>query len=130
MASARADGVALPLAQGRLGDVRVVVREERTLTELDTEVARVGISGDDARVLPRVQCDFDQFVESELLGPGHLDGAVDRRCQRDLAQCVSHVIGRDGLHEYRWQADRVTFGGGVGDAFDELEELCGVQDRV
>ena len=66
----------------------------------------------------------------ELLGPGHLDDAVRRRADGDVRDRTGHVLGGHGLDEHVCQAHRVSAGGRVGYAVDELEELGGVDDRV
>ena len=48
----------------------------------------------------------------------------------DVGEGRGDVVGDDGLHQGRGHADGFAFGGRLGDAADELEELRGADDRV
>ena len=57
-----------------------------------------------------------KLVETELLGTGDLDDAVQRLAHGDPADRLGDVVSGDRLDEHRWQANRVAVGGVVGDA--------------
>ena len=65
-----------------------------------------------------------------MLGPGDLDDALHWWVDGDVRERAGHVLGGHGLDEHVCQAHRAAAGGRVGDAADELEELCRMDDRV
>src|SRR3546814_2823836 len=69
-------------------------------------------------------------VERAGLGPGHLDGAVQWRGERDFGQRGGDVIRCDRLDESGRQADHIALSPRLDDAVDELEELCRAEDRI
>ena len=83
-----------------------------------------------AGVVARAEALTDQFIETELLGTGHFNRAIQWRAHGDPADRLGDVISRHGLNEYRWQPNRRSVSGFIGDALDELEELRRVNDRV
>src|SRR5262245_52819613 len=119
-----------PLLEVDLAESRVADRNQRPLTELRPEVAGVRIGANLARVVVRGEILTDQFIEPELLWTGHFNRAVHRRAHRDLADGLRDVIRGHRLKEDWWHPDRGSGRGVVGNTFDELEELCGVNDRV
>jgi hypothetical protein len=64
------------------------------------------------------------------LRTGHFNGATHWGAHGDAADCLGNVISRHRLNENRWQSNRRSDGGFIGDALDELEELGRVNDRV
>ena len=83
-----------------------------------------------AGVVVRGEALTDQFVETELLRTGHFDDAVDWGTHGDRADRLRDVLSRHRLKEHRWHPDRRSDGGVIRNAFDELEELRGVNDRI
>ena len=63
-------------------------------------------------------------------GPATSTPPSSGAAQCHAADRLRDVIGRDGLEEHRRHADLAVLGSPVGDAGDELVELCGVHDRV
>jgi hypothetical protein len=55
----------------------------------------VGV-GSDLSVVALAQCASDEFVETELLGPGDLDDPVHRRADGDVRDRAGHVLGVKG----------------------------------
>jgi hypothetical protein len=90
----------------------------------------VGVRDDLTRIVASGQGFPEEFVHPELLGPGDLDPAVHRRPDCDSGYRLGDVVARDRLEQHRGHPDRAVDGGGVGDAFHELEELCRVHDRI
>ena len=72
----------------------------------------------------------DQFVETELFQARHFNRAIQKRADGDPADRLGNVVSRPGLNEYRWQPNRRSVSGFIGDALDELEELRRLHDRV
>jgi hypothetical protein len=108
--------LAEPLLEADLAELRVVARNQRALAEFGPEVPRVRVDDNLAGVVARGKALTDQLIETELLGTGHFNRAIQRRGLGD-------VISGHGLNEYRWQANRRPLSGVIGDARDELEEL-------
>ena len=72
----------------------------------------------------------DQFVEAKPFWTGYLDHSVHRRPERDFGQRSSNVIRYDGLNMGTRQANRLSVGGRLSDAVNELEELRRANDCV
>src|SRR5262245_15995790 len=119
-----------PLLEPDLAESRVAGRNQRTLAELGSEVPRVRVNHNLARVVACGQALTDQFVETELLGTCHFSRANQWPAHRNPADRFGDVISRHRLNEYRWQPNRRSLSGFIGDARDELEELRRVNDRV
>jgi hypothetical protein len=119
-----------PLLQADLAESRVAGRNQRALAEFCAEVPRVRVNDNFAGVVARAETLTDQFIETELLGTGHFNRAIEWRAHGDPADRLGYVISCHRLNEYRWQPNRRSVSGIVGDAFDELEELRRVNDRV
>ena len=122
--------MAEPLAETDVAESRLAPRNQRPFTEFGPEVPRVRIGDNLAGVVVRGEALTDQFVETELLRTGHFDDAVDWGTHGDRADRLRDVLSRHRLKEHRWHPDRRSDGGVIGNAFDELEELRGVNDRV
>src|SRR5262249_28237495 len=103
---------------------------QRAFTEFGAEVPRVRIGDNLAAIVVRGKALADQFVETELLRTGHFDRAVHRSADGDLGNRLRDVICRHRLKEHRRHPDRRSNRCVVGNAFDELEELRGMNDRV
>src|SRR6185295_13298416 len=123
-------GLAEPLLEADLAESRVVGRNQRALAELGPEVPGVRVDDNLAGVVARAQALTDQLIETELLGTGHLNRAIQRRAHGDPADRRGDVISRHGLNEHRWHPHRRSIRGFIGDALDELEELRRVNNRV
>ena len=122
--------LAEPLLEADLAESRVAGRNQRALAEFGPEVPRVRVDDNLAGIVARAEALTDQFIETELLGTGHFNRAIQWRAHGDPADRLGDVISRHGLNEYRWQPNRRSVSGFIGDALDELEELRRVNDRV
>src|SRR5262245_19981789 len=123
-------GLTQPLLEADLSESRVAGGNERTLAKLSPEVPRVRIDDHLARVVACAESLTDQFIETELLGAGHFNGAIHWRGDGYPGDCLGDIVGGHRLNEHRWQANRCSYGGFIGDAPDEFEELRRVDDRV
>ena len=123
-------GLAEPLLKADLPEPRVAGRNQRALVELGPEVPRVRIDDNIAVVVARSEALTDQVIETELLGTGHFNRAIQRRTRGDPADRLGDVISRHRLNEDRWHPNRRSDSGFIGDALDELEELRRPDDRV
>src|SRR4029450_10115884 len=103
---------------------------QRALADFGPEIPRGGVSAHPAGVVAGAEALTDQFIETELLGTGHFNRAIQWRAHGDPADRLGDVISRHRLNEYRWQPNRRSLSGFIGDALDELEELRRVNDRV
>jgi hypothetical protein len=119
-----------PLLEPHLAKSRLAGRNQRALTQFRPEVPRVRVDDNFAGVLARGKALTDQVVETELLRTGHFNGAIHWGAHGDAADCLGDVISRHRLNEHRWQSNRRSDGGFIGDALHELEELGRVNDRV
>ena len=123
-------GLAEPFLEADLAESRLAGGNQRALAELGPEVPRVRIDHNLAGVVPRGEALADQFIETERLGTGHINRAVQWLAHGDPADRLGDVISRHGLNEHRWQPNRRPDSGFIGDALDELEELRRANDRV
>ena len=123
-------GLAEPLVEADLAESCICSRNERALAEFGSEVSRVLVDDDLAGVVARAERQTDQLIETELLGAGHFNRAIEWRVHGDPADRLGDVISRHGLNEYRWQPNGRSVGGFIGYARDELEELRRLNDRV
>src|SRR5919197_1268626 len=123
-------GTAEPVLEASLIYPRIVVRDEGLIVQLCAEVARVDVRPNVARVVVRAQRASGEFRETERLGAGQLDGAMDGGASGDIRQCSGDIICCQGLHE-RWrQTNHLAVGARIGDAANHLEELRCADDRV
>ena len=123
-------GLIQPRLEVDLAEPCVGGGNERTFSELSAKIPRVWVDDDFAAIVARGEALSDQLIETELFGASHLNRAVQRRAHGDPANRLGDVVGRHGLNEDRWQPNRRSVRGFVGDALDELEELGGMDDRV
>src|SRR5258705_4598237 len=124
------DGLIQALLEADLAESCIVGRNQRAFAEFCPEVPRVRVNDNLAGVVARTEAPTDQFIEPELLGTGHFNGAIQWRAHGDPADGLGDVISRHRLNEYRRQPNRRSVSGFIGDARDELEELRRVDDRV
>src|SRR5262245_866028 len=118
-----------PLVEPDVAESRLAPRNQRALTEFGPKVPRVRIGDNLAGIVVRGEAPTDQFVETELLGTGHFYRPVHWGAHGDPADRLRDVLSSHRLKEHRWHPDRCSDGGFIGNAFDELEELRGVNDR-
>ena len=119
-----------PLAEPDVAESRLALGNQRAFTEFGPEVPRLRIGDNLAGIVVRGEALTDQFVETELLRTGDFNGAVDWGADGDRPDRLRDVISRHRLKEHRRHPDRRSDGGVVRNAFDELEELRGMNDRV
>src|SRR5688572_17084931 len=100
-----------PLVEADRAQARALSRRERAVVEDGTEVARVHVRHDLARVLGCPEKTPDDFIHGQSLGTGDFDGAIERRSERDVGERRDHVVGRDRLEQRRRQADLLAGGG-------------------
>jgi len=122
--------LAEPLAEPDVAESRLAPRNQRAFTEFGPEVPGLRIGDNLARVVVGGKALTDQFIETELLRTGHFNSPVDWGTHGDRADRLRDVLSRHRLKEHRWYPDRRSDGGVIRNAFDELEELRGVNDRV
>jgi hypothetical protein len=123
-------GAAEPVLETRRADARVIAGGEALIVYGCTEVACADVCGHLPCVSVCAQESSDEFVETYRFRTRQLDRAVQRLVDCDVGQRGCDVIGHDGLHQSRWQPNRLPFGGRLGDAADELEELHRADDRM
>src|SRR5262249_38518105 len=121
--------LAQPLVEPDVAESRLAPGDQRPFTEFGPEVKRVRIGANFPGVLVRGEALTDQFVETELFGTGHFNDAVHWGPHGDFGNRLGDVLSRHRLKEHWWHPDRCADGGFIGNAFDELEELRGVNDR-
>src|SRR5262245_41185117 len=117
-----------PLLEADLAESRMASRDQRALAELGSEVPRVRVDDNLARVVACGEPLTDQFIETKLLGTGHLNRAVQWCAHRSPGDRLGDVLTRHRLNEHRWQPNRRSLSGFIGDARDELEKLRRVND--
>ena len=121
--------LAEPFLEADLAESRVVGRHQRTLAEFGSEIPRVRVNNNLAGVVTRAEALTDQLIETERLGTGHFNRAIQWRAHGDPADRLRNVISRHRLNEYRWQPNRRSVSGVIGDSLDELEKLSRVNDE-
>src|SRR5262245_23312426 len=122
--------LAEPLLQMYPAEPSAVARNQRALVELRTEVPRMRVNDNLARIIACAQPLADQVIETELLGTGNFDRAILRRGHCDLCYRLCDIFGCHGLDEHMWKSNGHPVRRFVRDAFDELEELGRVDDRI
>src|SRR6266516_5094521 len=123
-------GTAEPVLETRRAKARLIAGGEALIVYRCAEVACVDVCGHLPWVSVCAQISPDEFVHMYRFRARQLDGAIQRLRDCDFSQGVSDVIGHDGLHQRRWQPNRLPVGGRLGDGAHELEELCCADDRV
>jgi hypothetical protein len=68
-------------------------------------------------------------IETSPLRSRRFNDAIHRRANRNLPDRFGNIFRSHGLDKYGWQTNLIAIGGGIGDHFDELEELSCVEDR-
>jgi len=126
----RERGLTEPVFEPDRAESPVVAGKECALVHLDTVAARARVSDHFTRIVACAETPPDHFVETKLLGPGHFYGAILGRPHGNPRNRFGDIVSRHGLDEHRCQSNRRTVGGGIGDAFDKLEELRRVDDRI
>ena len=76
------------------------------------------------------QSPSNEFIETELFWPRHLDGAIDWRAHGDSTDRNGDIVSRHGPDEHGCQTNLVAVGRGSGDALHEFEELRRLDDGV
>src|SRR5258705_2315041 len=99
-------GTAEPVFETRLAEQRVIARNKCALVYLCAEVLRVRVSENLARIVACAEGLSDEFIETVLLGPGHLNGTIQRRSSRHSADRTGNIFGRHGLNEHRRHSNR------------------------
>src|SRR5262245_3319696 len=112
-----------PLLEADPAQPRVAGRNQRSLGQFGSEIPRVRVDDDLARVVTRLEALADQVIEAKAFWTGHFDRAVQWRAHGDPLDRLDDVISSHRLNEYGWQPNRRPDGGLVGDTADELEEL-------
>ena len=64
------------------------------------------------------------------VGTSNLDRVIHRFADGNVSQGGGDIIRRNGLHQSRWDANRLSFRRPLGDTAHELEELRSTHDRV
>jgi hypothetical protein len=64
----------------------------------------VGVSHNRARIVACAEALLDQFVETELLWPGHFSGAIQWRAHGNPPGRFGDIVSRHGLAEHRCQS--------------------------
>ncbi len=126
----RRDGAVEPVFETRGAEARVIAGGEALIVYRCAEVACVDVCGHLPCVSVCAQESSDEFVHMYRFRARQFDGAIQRLRDCDFGQRGSNVIGHDGLHQRRWQPNRLPVGGRLGDGAHELEELCCADDRV
>src|SRR5213593_4419323 len=72
-----------PLFEARLAKSRAIAGNQRALAEFGSEVPRVRVGDNLARVVARAEALSNQLIEAELLRTGHFDGAIQWRAHGD-----------------------------------------------
>src|SRR5690349_5790361 len=124
------DRLMQPVQEADVAESRVVGRNQRALAEFGPEVPRVRVDDNLTRVVARAETQANQLIESEPLRTGYFNRAVQWRARGDPRDGLGNVISCHRLNQYRWQPNRRSISGFIGDAGDELEELRRVNDRV
>jgi hypothetical protein len=119
-----------PVLETHRAEPGILARRERLIVQLCSEIARMDVGGDPARVLHRDQIFPGEFIEAEFVRAGQLDDAVNRSAERDVGECCGDIVRSHGLKQGGRQSDDLSIGRGIDDPADELEELGGAQDRV
>ena len=124
------DGAAEPLFEPDRTESRGLSGHECALAEFGAEVERVWVGDDFARIVAGAQASSDERVEMERFGPADFNGAIERRAHGDARDRTGDILGGDRLDERRRDANDIAVSGSVSNGRDELEELCGLNDRV
>src|SRR5262249_6019700 len=122
--------LAEPLVEPDVAESRLAPGNQRAFTEFSSEIPRMRIGDNIARGVVRGEALTDQVVETALLRASHFNGAVHRGAHGDPADRLRDVVSGHRLKEHRWHPNRRADSGFICDAFDELEKLGGVNDRV
>src|SRR5215470_8280567 len=117
-----------PVFQTDLTEPGIVSRNQRALAEFGPEVPRLRIDDHLAGIVARSETLADQLVETEPLGTGHFNSAVQWRAHSNPGNGLGDIISRHGLNEYRWEPNSRSVSRVIGHALDELEELRRVDD--
>jgi hypothetical protein len=81
-----------PGFETRLTESRVIFRNQCPLTHFDTEVARLRVSDNLARIFVCRQAHSDEFIQTKLFRPAYFNGAIHWRACRDPAYRTGDML--------------------------------------
>src|SRR5205085_9968572 len=111
-----------PVRETRRTQARVIAGHEALVVHCYAEIERLGI-GDYCPCVPGcVQELPHEFVLTDWFGTGQIDRAVQWLREGRFGHDCGDVIRHNGLHQNRWQPNRLPFSRRLGDATHELEE--------
>src|SRR5438128_1033384 len=111
-------------------EARVIPWGEALIVHRDAEVECLRISDYRPYVSGCVQELPYEVVLTDRFGTGQIEGAVQRLTEGHIGHDGGDIIRRNGLHQNRWEPNRLPFRRRLGDAAHELEELRSTHDRV
>src|SRR5207247_381014 len=123
-------GLSEPGFEASVAEPGGIVRHQCSKGHLRTGVTRFRVSDNLARIFQYGQSLPDQFVHAKLFRACDFDNAIYRRTYCDPGYATRDIVGSHRLEKYRWQTHLVAVEGNVGEAFEELEELRRMDDRV
>src|SRR6201982_3834904 len=129
-ASAMNRVAAEPVVEADGAEARAIAGRQRSVVQIRAEVAPMHVGGHFALVADGGQELARELVHRTGLRTCDLDGAVQRRCERQLGQVADHVVRGNRLEQRGRQPDHITLCARFDDAADELEELRRAQDRI
>src|SRR5262245_38640162 len=112
--------LAEPLLEPDVAQPRLAGGNQRAFAEFCPEVSRVLVDDNLAGIVASGEALADQFVETELLRTGDVNGAVHWGAHGDPADRRGDVVSGHRLNEYGWQPNGRSDRGFIGNAFDEL----------
>src|SRR5215475_9808646 len=119
-----------PVREMRRPDAWIVAWREALIVHRDAVIERLWI-GDYRPCVPFFAQELpNELVLTDRVGTGYLDHAVQWLGECHIGHDGRDVIRCDGLHQNRWDPDRLPFGRPFGDAIHKLKELRGMHDGV
>src|SRR5262245_49313881 len=119
-----------PFIKARRAEARRAIGDKALIVYLNAVVERLGISD----YLPCVPGCFEEtpyeVVLTDRFGTGQIESAVQRLSEGRVGHDGGDILRRNGLHQNRWNANRLPFACRLGDASHELEELRRTHDCV
>src|SRR5215813_966606 len=88
-----------PVVEADGAEAGAIAGRQRAVVQLGSEVAQVYVSDHLALVAARGQEFARELVHRTGLRAGNLDGAVQRRCERQLGQVGEHVVRGNWLEQ-------------------------------
>src|SRR6266851_199862 len=123
-------GLSEPGFETRFAESCILVRKQCSLAEFCPSVKRFRISDDFAGIFERGQAPPDKFIDAKLFRASNFDDIVYRRAYCNSSHGARDIVGSHRLEKHMWQTHLVAVRGNVGEAFEELEELRRMHDRV